>query len=90
MTPSEKAERSRQLLADPVLVEAFGDIRMALVARLEAAGVSDTELQHEIALMLQLLKRLRTQLETYCQDEIVEKHRKKHDSFIERMRERIA
>jgi hypothetical protein len=40
--------------------------------------------------MLQLLKRIRTQLETYVQDQTMDKHKQKQDSFMEKMRQRIA
>ena len=90
MKPDEKAERARLLLADPVIEAAFADIRMGLVANLEHAPLGDTETQHEITLMLQLLKRLKTQLQTYVQDGVVEKHHQKHESFIRRMTQKLA
>lgn len=90
MTPLEKAERAKQLLSDPVMNAAFQDIRMQLVGKLEQVPFGDMDTQHEIALMLQLLKRLREQLLTYQQEIVVDKAKKKHDSFIERVRERLA
>ncbi len=89
LTPLERADRAKQLLADPVLKEAFGDIRIRLVVQLEQTVLSDVETQHEIALMLQLLKRLRTQLESYVNDSIVDQHREKEDTFIRRMRQTL-
>lgn len=90
MTPNEKAERAKILLADPAMDAAFSDIRMALVLKLESAPVGDVDTQHEIALMLQLLKRIRTQLESYVQDQKMIQHRQKQDTFIQKMRQRIA
>jgi hypothetical protein len=90
MTPREKAERARLLMDDPIMEAVFADIRMGLVSKLEHAPLGDTETQHEITLMLQLLKRLKTQLQTYVQDEVVEKHHQKHESFIRRMTQKLA
>ena len=89
MTPNEKADASRRILAEPVITAAFADIRMRLVAKLEQAPIGDVDTQHEIALTLQLLKQLRTQLERYVQGQAVDKARDKHDTFIEKMRQRI-
>jgi hypothetical protein len=88
MTPSEKAERAQRLLDDPAMTEAFGDIRMRLVEQMESAPISDVETQHEIALMLQLLKRLHAQLQNYVNDDKLAKHRNDQDSIVERMRQR--
>ena len=90
MTPNEKAERSRQILADPVIESAFADIRLGLVSKLEMAPLDDVDMQHEIALMLQLLKRLKTQLQNYVQDDAIDKHKAKQDSFIRKMTQKLA
>lgn len=90
MTPFERAERAKQLLADEVLQDAFGDIRSRLIAQLESLPINDHETQHEITLMLQLLRRVREQLERVVQDGKVIEHRNRQQSWIEKMRERIA
>lgn len=90
MTPFEKAERAKSVLADPVFAEAMSDIRMRLVAQLEAAAISDIETQHEITLTLQLLKRLREQLDRYVQDQAVVVHKSKQESFMKRMKRSLA
>jgi hypothetical protein len=46
MTPLERADRAKQLLSDPLLKEAFSDIRMRLVGQLEQTVLSDVETQH--------------------------------------------
>jgi hypothetical protein len=89
MTPNEKAEHAKQVLGDPVMKAAFEDIRMSLVSKLEFTPISDVETQHEIALMLQLLKRLREQLQSYVSAQSVDIAKQKQDSFIEKMRERF-
>lgn len=90
MTPGERADRANQLLNDPVFIGVFDDIRLQLVARLEDTAIGDIDMQHEIALTLQLLKKLREQLQNYGNDLRVEQYKRKQDSFIERMRQRIA
>jgi len=90
MTPFERAERAKQLLEDDVLKGAFQEIRNRLIAQLESMPISDIEAQHEATLMLQLLRRLREQLERYVSDGAVEQHRTRQQKFIERLRERIS
>ena len=90
MTPFEKADRAKQLLADPLLKEAFATIREELVAGLEKTPMGDVDTQHDLALTLQVLKRLQTTLHRFVQDNILQEHKNKSQSFIERMREKIA
>ena len=90
MTPFERAERAKQLLADPVLKEAFHSIRESLVSKVEASGLDDVDTHHEVALSLQLLKRLNTTLQRFIQEQTVLEHRNKTDSFVQRMRERLT
>lgn len=90
MTPKERADRARDLIDDAVLKEAFYDIRMGLVAQLEGLPFGDVDTQHEVALMLQLLRRVRTQLDKYLGDQKVIEARDRNDSFIEKVRKRIA
>lgn len=78
------------MLADPVFAEVFGDIRMRLVNQLEHASIGDVETQHEIALMLQLLKRLREQLDRYVQDQAVELHKDKQQTFMRRLKQKLS
>ena len=89
MTPIDRAERAKALLEDMVLKGAFEDIKTQLVSNLESLPISDHETQHEIALMLQLLKRIRSQLQTYLNEAAIDKAKAKQDSFIEKMRERF-
>jgi hypothetical protein len=86
MTPFEKADHAKRLLNDPVLNEAMQDIRMRLVGQLESSAISDHELQLEVALMLQLLKRIRTQFEQYVQEHAIVQHAEKQRSFLDRMK----
>jgi hypothetical protein len=90
MTPQDKADQAKQVLTNPVFKHVFNDIRENLVVQLEALPLGDKETQHEITLMLQLLKRVQTTLERYHQSGAVEKHRSKQDSYIAKIRERLV
>lgn len=90
MTPSEKAEAAKTLLESPILKAAFTDVRENLVSQLESVPFGDTDTQHEVALMLQLLKRLQGQLHKYMQGTLLEKEKIKQRTFIEKMTERLA
>ena len=90
MTPREKADRAKQLLEDELLKEAFSAVRAGLIDRLESAAVGDVEFQHEIALMLQLLKRIRTQLEQYLQDRRVIEAEQRQQDWMTRARQKVG
>lgn len=89
MTPLERAERAKQILSDEVFLSVFDDIRMSLVTKLESIPIGDVDGQHETTLSLQLLKRIKTQLERYADEISVDKHRAKQENFIARMRQTI-
>ena len=90
MTPRERADRAAKLLEDELLTQAFADIRMGLVDRLEHTPFGDVETQHEVALMLQLLRQVRTKLEQYCNDAKMIEAQVKQDRFIEKMRQKVG
>lgn len=60
---------------DPTLQKAMEGVRQGLLERLEASGIGDRDLHHEIALSLQALKSVKRQLDRWVQDGEVEKHR---------------
>ena len=90
MTPIEQAERAKQLLEDQVLRAAFRDIRERLVTRLEQAAIGDVDTHHEVALTLQCLNQVKSQLAVYTQEIAVDQHKQKQDNFIRKMRQRIV
>ena len=90
MTPLERAEQARHLLQNPTLKAAFEEIRQGLVAKLEEVPMGDVDTHHEVAISLQLLKRLKTQLQRYIDDQAIDKHKQKQATFIEKMRERYT
>ena len=90
MTPIERAEQAKQALENPALKAAFADMREKMIVQLEEVMMSDVETQHEVALMLQLLKRLQVQLKLYAQEIVVDKHREKQSNFVARMRQKLT
>lgn len=64
----DRAHQAQRLLDDPTLQKAFAGVRDALVAKLEECQVDDVQLQHELALSLQLLKTLRRTLSNWVSD----------------------
>ena len=90
MTPIERADRAKQLLEDPVLRGVFVDIRERLVAKLEQAPIGYVDTHHEVALTLQCLQQVKSLLHTYTQEIAIDKHKVREESFMNKMRQRIA
>lgn len=90
MTPFERAEEAKRMLDSPVLRGALDDIRANLIGKLETLPIGDVDTQHEIALTLQLLKRLREQLAKYADDVTVDQQKRRHETWVERMREKLT
>lgn len=90
MRPTDRSVRARELLNDEVMQDAFRDIREAYVAQLESTPIGNVDMQHEIAITLQLLARLKHQLALYGQDKVIDNHRKQSDSYIERIRQVLS
>lgn len=90
MTPSERADRAKELLENPVLKACFSEMRESFVRKLETTPVNDVEIQHELALSLQILKSLRSQIEKMAQGDPVDKYRVKQDTFMDRIKQRLT
>jgi len=89
MTPREKAEQALRFFEEPVMKMAFVDIRDYLVSKLEKLTLPNPEAEHELILMLQLLKLFPAQLRKYVDDETVRKNKRRQDEFIEKTREKL-
>lgn len=87
MTPLERAERVNKIMADEVMGEVFSGVRMGLVARLEELPIGDIDTQHEVALMLQLLKKVRHRMEAYGQQAVIEEHDKRNEAFVRSLKQ---
>lgn len=83
MTPLDRADAAEQLLASPVFREAMADIRAGLVGRLETCPMGDIDTQHEIALTLQICKRIETQLLQYKSAKTIDNHARQQRSFMD-------
>ena len=90
MNVLDKAARAKELLEDPIFQEAFNGVRNGLVSQLEATPFTDKDLQHEITVTLQLLKRLKGSLERFIADGVVEQKTLDQRNFIERARQRLV
>lgn len=65
MTPYERATNARQLLDNPVLDEAFGEIKSRLVSSWETTHPDQWKAREGLFDRLQALKDVRQQLETF-------------------------
>lgn len=90
MSPREKSDRARQILADPVFQEAMRDIRERIVSKLETVAVTDHHAEHELVLTLQLLQRLPARFQAYADEMLVELHKEQQASFIKKARQSIS
>lgn len=90
MNASERADRAQRILSDEVFKQAFSDVRAGLIERLESSPISDVETQHEIALMLQLLKQVKVKLEQYCNDQRMVEAQTREETFISRARQKLG
>jgi hypothetical protein len=89
MSPREKADRARQILADAVFAEAMQDIRGRIVAKLESIAVTDHAAQHELVLTLQLLQRIPARFQAYIDDLLLEQHNAKQAEFVKKTRQKL-
>lgn len=90
MTPKERSEHAKRLLADPVLQDAFSDVRENLVRALENVGFGDVDAHHHSALSLQLLQRLRFQLRKYLETAAIEERREQEATFQRKLLKSIG
>jgi hypothetical protein len=90
MSPREKSDRARQILADPVFQEAVRDIRERIVSKLETVPVTDHATEHELVLTLQLLQRIPARFQAYADELVLEKHQEHQAAFMQRAKQKLA
>lgn len=93
MTPGERvarANKARELLEDDLMKSVFSGVRNALIERLEACPMGDMDTQHEIALTLQLLKQLQSQLRQFIQDGTLATKEIEQETWLARARKKFA
>ncbi len=88
MTPTERAERAKQILEDPLFNSVLKEVREAFVTRLETAQI-DQKGAFNAALALQTLRAIRGLLQSYVDEMAVVKHRASQDDFASRMKQRL-
>lgn len=89
MTPLEIAEEAKRILNSHVFKTVWDEVRMDLVAALEQSAMGDVDTQNKLTIALQELKQVRARLERKLGDVAMAEHRKKDDSFRDRIRERF-
>ena len=75
-----KADRAKELLNDPLLEEAFDNLRQNLLDGFEACGIDDNDSMRDIKITLALLKGLKQQLVNIISDGTYEDFRANQDS----------
>lgn len=89
MNALERAARSSELLENTIFKEAMASIRADLIGKLETVGFDDIDKQHELTLMLQLLKQVKTRLERWVDDGKMEAKAIEQKNWIEKARQRF-
>lgn len=89
MTPREMADGADQLLKNPVFRAAMADVRAGLMAKIEKSDPEDVDVHHQAALMLQLCRKLETQLAQYKTQIEVDNAEQRQKSFMERLRRTV-
>lgn len=89
MTPIERAEEAKRILNSPVFRQALEDVRMGIVASMEASPMTEEHLHSQLVVSLQVLKSVKTRIEKHLNDAAVEQHRAKQDTFVSKIRERF-
>lgn len=64
----DRGQRAERLMNDPLLIEAFGTVKQAIVDGWESAPIRDVEGHHELKLMMKLLGDVRAHLERAVAD----------------------
>lgn len=70
MTETEeikRAEDAKYILEHPLFVEALGEIRKGLINGLETSAMGDEKTHNHLAIALQLLKQIETNLKSHIQ-----------------------
>ena len=89
MTPFERADYAKTLLASEAFKAAYEDVRKTLLEELEVAGITDTATQQGLVLSLQCLKGIKNRLERYVQDGLIEEQKSKAQEALEARRESL-
>jgi len=75
--PLVRAERSKQILDDPLVREAFAGVEAGLVSAMKQSAVNDETTHHHLVLSLQALGSVRREFEKWIAGGQVEEARRK-------------
>ena len=89
MNELERSARAKELLENPVFKEAFSAVRNELISGIETCPIGDVDMQHDLTLSLQLMKRIRGKLERWVEDGKLESKKIEQEGLMERMRQRL-
>jgi hypothetical protein len=88
ITRGNEAER---LLNDPMLVECFTKVESGLIDALKRCPMADRDTQHEIALSLQLLSKVQSNLKEVAQTGRLALHQKQErENWLKRQLRKVA
>ena len=90
MESIELANQAELFTTNVAYKAAMDGVRQALVQRLEECPIGDKDLQHEIALSLQLLKQLDRNLRSFIMTGELERKRDEAKKWYQKMRRKVA
>lgn len=90
MTPKERADHAKRLLADEVLSGAFADVRENIVRGVEASAFGDVDTHHHTALALHALQRVKSQLRKYLEAVVMEERAEQEKAFHQKLLKSIG
>lgn len=83
----ERAALAKELLQSRMFKECMAAVKADLVVGLETVAFDDVEKQHDLALSLQILKRLHTKLERWVDDGKMEQKKLDQQNWIDRAKQ---
>jgi hypothetical protein len=86
----QRGAEVEQLLANPLLKQAFAGVREELIKGLELAAADNIDLQHELAVSLKLLITVRRYLENWVRDGQLESARATSNSAWQKIQKRMG
>jgi hypothetical protein len=89
MTPTERADRAKEMLESAIFRACFDDLRAVIVSKLEAAPFTDAALHHEITLALQALNSVKVQFNRYVDEGTLSRHKASQDEYVARMKQSV-
>ena len=67
-----KAEESRQLLENPIFVEAFQNVREGVISQIEATPIDDAEARNQLGLQLAALSGVKFEIQSYIDTQMLD------------------